>query len=245
MVIAYLLFSPRERRVWQARNDPAPRRRDWLLGRVAAKEAVVALVREHFGLQLAPADVEIIADDAGRPTVVGSWLTALGAAINLSISHSQGMVVALAGIVTSESALGVGIDVEPTTRDATQFADVAFTPAERVLLRALENRSLDEAEDDWALRLWCAKEAVGKALGCGLSYGPHSIVATHIEKATGVIRLCIRGTLSTHLPFFAEETFHAFTTQDEAWVVATVLDQFTRQPSRVEHDALSMICPAT
>ena len=37
-----------------------------------------------------------------------------------------------------------------------------------------------DLRQEWALRMWCAKEAVGKALGRGLSAG---LLAFHITRA--------------------------------------------------------------
>jgi len=60
----------------------------WLLGRCAAKDAVRALVKEHFRVDLCPADVEIVPDGYGRPQVAGAWTRQIGMTPAVSISHN-------------------------------------------------------------------------------------------------------------------------------------------------------------
>jgi phosphopantetheinyl transferase len=232
-VLAHLILNPQERKLWEARTGPERRRRDWLLGRVAAKEAIISLLRDHYALDLAPADIAIATDDDGRPyvePVQDHWQLPAGATVNISISHSENMVVALAGLDLAPASLpsarlGVGIDIEPAESEAQSFADIAFTAEEQQLLSDLESYS----SESWALRLWCAKEAFGKALGCGLSGGLHNLVATHIQRDNGLIFMNIRGTLAERFPTFAGSTTRVFTAQDSGWIVASVLDSYSLQ----------------
>ena len=53
-----------------------------------------------------------------------------------------------------------GIDVEYMRQREAGFADIAFSPGERELLERLPA----DQREEWQLRAWCAKEAVGKAL---------------------------------------------------------------------------------
>jgi phosphopantetheinyl transferase len=215
-VLAYGALTPRERTIWAALTGPPPRRRDWLLGRIAAKEAVAALVLSCYGLDLAPADVEIETDAQGVPQVRGPWLGALDAGVAVSIAHSDGQIVALAARGPARRPRGVGIDIEPAARPTQDFAAVAFTPDEVALLAGLDDAS-------WPLRLWCAKEATGKALGHGLP-GPHSVVATAIDPAQGSIRLQAAGALLAAAPALAGAILAARTTLDAGLVVATVFN---------------------
>lgn len=234
-VLAHLVLTPRERKAWEARTGPNGRRRDWLLGRVAVKEAVISLLRDNFALSLAPADIEIAANDKGRPFVEHSqanWRLPAGISIQVSIAHSDGMVVAIAGVnevpaSPPSTSLGVGIDLEPLESEAESFADIAFTADEQRLLNALPVTLANGGTAGWSLRLWCAKEALGKALGCGLGGGLHNIVASHINSQDGVIRMKIRGTLAEQFPMFADKTIRVFTTIDDNRLVATVLDAYS------------------
>ena len=95
-VLAHLVLSRRERAEFESMTAVPKRRHEWLLGRTVAKDAVRRLVQQHVGLRLAPADIEIVRDRHGRPEVAGAWVSALGAAPNVSISHSCGTAVAVA-----------------------------------------------------------------------------------------------------------------------------------------------------
>jgi phosphopantetheinyl transferase len=217
-VLAHLALNRRERDIWRALPGPTPRRRDWLLGRIAAKEAIVALIRSRSGLSLAPADIEIEADDRGAPQVRGPWLETLGCALAVSIAHSEGQVAALAALGPAHRPLGVGIDVEVVSRPPEEFAAVAFTQEEAALLAA------SDGDSSGPLRLWCAKEATGKALGRGLP-GPHSVVARSIDAAQGLIRLQPGGALLDAAPDLAGVDLTAHTTIDAGLVVATVFHE--------------------
>lgn len=215
-VLAYLALAPQERMIWETLAGPQQRRREWLLGRIAAKEAVVELVRKRYGLALAPADVWVETDEHGAPHVNGHWLDQIDRPIALSIAHSAGQALALAAWRGPEAAIGVGIDFELASRPTEEFAAVAFTPEEQALLAA-------QAAGDatWPLRLWCAKEALGKAVGLGLP-GPYSVVATALDTASGALQLTLAGTLAAQLPAWAGHRFTAATTTDNGLVVATV-----------------------
>ena len=65
------------------------------------------------------------------------------------------------------------------------FAELAFAPDEHELLGRLSADNLEE----WQLRCWCAKEAVAKALGSGLSRGPRALTVTAIDPGTGRIEV--------------------------------------------------------
>ncbi|RIK47375.1 MAG: hypothetical protein DCC57_14580 [Chloroflexi bacterium] len=227
-VLAHLALNPRERAVWRGLTGPPPRRRDWLLGRIAAKEAVVALVRRRYGLALAPADVEIATDVHGAPQVRAPWLDSLGCAVAVSIAHSGGQVAALAALGAADSSSGVGIDVEPVSRPSEEFATVAFTPQEAGLLAALDG-GLD-AGTNWPLRLWCAKEAAGKALGRGLP-GPHSLAAVSVDAAQGRVQLQPGGALLDAAPHLAGVTLAAHTALDAGLVIAVAFHHNSHENS--------------
>ena len=88
-------------------------------------------------------------DEAGRPHVDGLWV---------SVSHGHDLVA-----VAASAAGPVGVDVENRRSfEVTGLAKRWFDPAELAWMAAQP----DEVEA--FLRLWTAKEAVGKALGRGL-----------------------------------------------------------------------------
>jgi 4'-phosphopantetheinyl transferase len=101
--------------------------------------------------------VHVAHEPDGRPVLSGAV-----PGPQISLSHGRGAVaVALGG--SSRLRLGVDVEVVRPVR-ATALADRYLAPAEARWLDGL-----DEAERGRAfLWLWTQKEAVGKALGCGL-----------------------------------------------------------------------------
>jgi hypothetical protein len=64
----------------------------------------------------------------------------------------------------------VGIDLEKIEPREASFEAIAFDDEERAMLDEFDNRA------EAVTRFWCAKEAVAKALGRGLSEGPRTVV---------------------------------------------------------------------
>ncbi|WP_329521040.1 beta-ketoacyl synthase N-terminal-like domain-containing protein [Spirillospora sp. NBC_01491] len=138
-------------------------RRAWLLGRIAAKDAVRRRLWDHGAGPVYPAEITI-EDDAGRPRAAGAFR-----APGISLAHcagqgrSPGIAVALAGPGP------VGIDIEPVVEpdDGTERATLTVT--ER---RLLHDRTGAERAALFT-RLRTAKAAVAKALGTGLGGRAH------------------------------------------------------------------------
>jgi phosphopantetheine--protein transferase-like protein len=182
-MLAGLVLSRRERASWDALAAATPKRRvEWLLGRVAAKEAVRRLVERRTGARLLSADIEILPDGVGRPQVSGAWQARLSVEPAVSLSHSDGVVVAIAA---GDRRTLVGVDVEHLSIDADAVAAAAFTPEEREWLATLD----DARRREWVVRLWSAKEAAGKALGRGFTDGLSALTLARAETETGAVRL--------------------------------------------------------
>jgi malonyl CoA-acyl carrier protein transacylase/phosphopantetheinyl transferase len=220
-VLAYLVLTPAERQIWSTMAGPDKRRSDWLLGRVAAKEALAIYLQQMYNLPLNDADIEISTDEHGRPFGKGDWLAQVERSISLSIAHAGDVAVAVAGPARPGKRMpGIGIDLEPDHRQESSFASVAFTEQENAVLEDLAQSH----GDAWALRLWCAKEAVGKALGHGLSGGPHSVVLEHVDLDTGFVYVNLAGSLADRFPDLSGSKIAAYTTHEDGFVVASVLD---------------------
>ena len=131
--------------------------RAWLLGRIAAKDAAREYLWRHDAERrpLFPSEVAVYNDDVGRPVLSGPRV----AGLCVSIAHKDELAVARVG------RCPVGIDVEAIVARPDSFGETAFTEAERALVAG-------RSRDEWWTRLWCAKEAVGKALGTGLGGAP-------------------------------------------------------------------------
>ena len=162
-VLAKLALTYAERETWQAMQAVPIRRVEWLLGRAAAKDAVRELLRDAGITEACAADIDILAEEFGRPVLSDKWPQGWGSPPRISIAHKDGRAVAIAG----SRALydGVGIDIETIEDRPESFVEAAFTPRERALIA----RAAGERRAITMTRIWCAKEAVGKALGRGLS----------------------------------------------------------------------------
>ncbi|MFB6823902.1 beta-ketoacyl synthase N-terminal-like domain-containing protein [Streptomyces virginiae] len=141
----------------------SPRARaPWLLGRIAAKDALRQLLWDGGAGPVFPAEVPIGNDPAGRPLAVSPATSGF----RLSIAHKDRIAVALA-----DRARPVGIDVEQVTADPDALIRIALGPAELRLAEGLAARGgtgLAAA----LTALWCAKEAAAKAAGGGLGGRP-------------------------------------------------------------------------
>ncbi|ORE87487.1 glycolipid synthase [Oceanococcus atlanticus] len=169
-VLAHMLLDEVERNTFYQLPDKGPRREEWLMGRVAAKEAARLWIQREYQIDLANADIRIDNDAHGRPRVQCAALEGR-VAPSISISHSGATAVAVAG----DAQLGLGVDLQHA--DAVNSADVergGLTDGER---RLLENTSGAE-RGQRVVALWAAKEAVAKALGHGLKGRPQAFMVT-------------------------------------------------------------------
>ena len=159
-----------ERRYLSAREraelGEGPRRRRRLLGRIAAKDAVRRIAWQRGAGPLYPVEVQIRSDEAGRPEVHAPWAED----VEVSIAHAEGIAVALA-----RAGSAPGVDVEPVAPRGDGFAGIAFAPAEQALVPAGGER------EEWLTRLWCAKEAAGKARGTGLGGSPRALTVEEVD----------------------------------------------------------------
>lgn len=151
------------------------RRRDFRLGRFAAKRAMAlcgecegAFSRRHFEVRPAPGGAPLAFCD-GAP---------LGVA--LSISHSDGWAAA----AVQRGTGSLGCDLERIEERSSAFLEDYLTPSERAFVT-----SGPESERPLRATLaWSAKEAVMKALGEGLRLAPASVEilpAIHPVSETG------------------------------------------------------------
>lgn len=178
---AFLILNPPEREAWLALAATPRRQLEWLWGRTAAKDAVRLMLQRDAPTRLGAADIQIDVEAGGRPVVKGGWRGVLPHVPSLSIAHTGDMAVAAAG----DRDWMLGIDVERVREPSADLLDGAFGSEERALLEALPgNRAA------WTFRLWCAKEAAGKALGTGILRDPKAWRIRGIESATGAVTLC-------------------------------------------------------
>lgn len=181
-VLAHMVLSTRERKLFNAMQRGGGRRADWLMGRVAAKDAVRHWAAAR-GLNLSPADVDIHNADNGRPYVRCAAIS--GEPPVVSLSHSGGGAVAIAADAGNE----VGIDLQRLRRvDGDALIRGGMGEHEAALLTPLGAEQQLRA----AVSLWCAKEAAAKATGQGLEGRPLEWEVTALQLAAGACSAQVR-----------------------------------------------------
>ncbi|MFF4160942.1 beta-ketoacyl synthase N-terminal-like domain-containing protein [Streptomyces sp. NPDC001678] len=170
------LMGGAERRAYA--DQPPRRRRQWLLGRIAAKDAVRHHLWQHGAGPVFPAEIRVRNDTAGRPHpegVHGRELPPLG----LSLAHCQEAAVAL---VRPAGAAPVGIDIEEITERPAATRDAVLAEDEQELFERLGGgpRALS--------RIWAAKEAAAKAEGTGLRGRPRDFRVRVDEGGRSTVR---------------------------------------------------------
>jgi phosphopantetheinyl transferase/acyl carrier protein len=240
-VLAHIVLSRREREIWRKLKGPEKRRTEWLLARIAGKDAVRLLLKERYGMQVWPADVEIQADDHGRPAVSGEWIGQVEGSPLLSLAHSKGIAIALAA--DGEGNLGVGIDIELLRPVTKEFKELALIPEEQNLMSSLSGAGSRE----WLLRIWCAKEAVAKALGKGLMGIPRDLIVRKLDSKTGVVSLELSGKFAQQFPQLTNKCLQAYTLRDNNLILASAIytdgDRLERQDSREDGATISSSLP--
>jgi phosphopantetheinyl transferase len=179
-VFAHLILNARERETFRSIGKSERRRNHWLMGRLVAKDAIRASLKERYGLRLAPADVEIKTDGHGRPVPYGTWLNDIDGVPALSLAHTDGVAVAVVGWGAGHR--GLGIDVEKIRPILEEGRSAAFSPRELDLLKRMD----ESQHQEWLIRFWSAKEAAAKALG------PERfshLVVQKVHPAEGLLRL--------------------------------------------------------
>ncbi|MDE3074123.1 MAG: polyketide synthase dehydratase domain-containing protein [Chloroflexota bacterium] len=220
-VWAQRILSEAERQQFKQLRKPEHRRLEWLGARAAAKEAVRRLLAGKFGLELQPADVEIVADESGRPVVGGPCAAASPAPVTVSLSHSNGLSVALAAIgAPGEQAPRVGLDIERVRARATGFADMAFSPAERQLFGCIPPGLAEE----WLTRAWCAKEAVAKGAGFGLLDGLKEVAVEAVDVPRGWVWVRLSGAAARGNPDLSVPLVAYTATAGDLVVAATLCE---------------------
>jgi phosphopantetheinyl transferase len=188
---------------------------DWVFGRMAAKDAARQLWFARGGKRLFPADIQIAHDEHGKPSAHYRGDLGGKAFPYVSLSHTDGL---LAGIASTRPY--VGIDVEKIAPREASFEQVAFTADERALLAEFADR------DEGVTRLWCAKEAVAKAVGRGLSEGTHSVIVRDLDAHTGLARVELGEALAAEFPALAGSPLKVVTLHEKNYIVAaTVCDR--------------------
>ena len=161
-MLAHMALSRHERQMFYNLPVTGPRREEWLMGRIAVKDAVREWASQRHGLHLAPADVEILTNELGAPSVRCAALQTVGAP-HISLAHSRRHAIATAAEVA------VGIDYQ-------RIGQVRVEELIRGAMTDREARSIRSAPPSdqarIAVAIWAAKEAAAKSVGTGLEGRP-------------------------------------------------------------------------
>ncbi|MEW2389988.1 beta-ketoacyl synthase N-terminal-like domain-containing protein [Streptomyces venezuelae] len=160
------------------RAHPPRGRRQWLLGRIAAKDVVRHWLWQRSPDAVYPAEIAIRDDAARRPYAVGVHGRELPP-LDLSLAHRAETAVALVRhrAEREHPDIGIGIDVEVVTERAETTCRAALDERERALLAGLSSAG-GEGEAVWFTRFLAAKEAVAKAEGGSLRNRPQALTVT-------------------------------------------------------------------
>jgi len=208
--LADVSLDPEERAAWDAMRS-ARRRQEWLMGRLAAKDAVRGRLEAH-GIAAEPAAIAVRPDPLGCPRAAGPAVAASGAPMAIAIAHTRGVAAAVAGA----TADGLGLDIELIDRRRGDYERAAFTDDER---RRLDAGPADERVER-ALRLFCAKEAVAKAIGRGLMGSPLNLRVLDCDAGMTCAGLEVAGSLARSLPAFHGRRLPAWIGMSDRLVVA-------------------------
>ncbi|MET0336940.1 MAG: 4'-phosphopantetheinyl transferase superfamily protein, partial [Caulobacter sp.] len=134
---------------------PPRRRRQWLNGRCAAKDAVLNWLRGSGRGGVYPKELRIENDASGCPRIAANVTDAAPVHLHLSITHKGKLAAAMVGEAP------VGVDVEAIEPRDEGFAALVASPSELAL-------ASDGDVDAAVTRAWVAKEVAAKAAQTGL-----------------------------------------------------------------------------
>lgn len=181
--LSHVVLGAAERKQFLEMSGSTSRRTEWLFGRAAVKEAVRRFLRDRYQARWSDADIQIWADDSGKPHALGAWGDYLPVKLDIAIAHTAQFIVALAA-----ANARIGVDVESVGRDlSAEFTTGVFTPDELELAARASNPS------QAVIRFWCAKEAVSKALGTGIRYSPREMVVADYRVEDGRLSVELQG----------------------------------------------------
>ncbi|MFB9685222.1 beta-ketoacyl synthase N-terminal-like domain-containing protein [Amycolatopsis plumensis] len=171
LIMRNYLAGP-EREAYDRR--PPRGRRQWLLGRIAAKDAVRQFLWARGEPEMFPAELRIGNDEGGRPFATGAYGRELPP-VTVSVAHR-----AEAGVAIARHG-PCGIDVEEVAPRSESTVEAALGPGELALFAGLSGDP-----EVWFARFWTAKEAVAKLRGTGLRGEPRDfeVVAAAPDELT-------------------------------------------------------------
>ena len=144
---------------------------EWLAGRVAVKQGVGRLMATR-GESVPAKAVKIVQDELGKPSAqVGDKPRILVS--DLSLSHSNGLVLAAAA--APGDFVGLGVDMEKVEPRSESWVQDYFTDEE------IASAGSDDGRWAKLTRIWCVKEATLKAFGTGLRFDLRDVGVSSLD----------------------------------------------------------------
>ncbi|MFD4570731.1 beta-ketoacyl synthase N-terminal-like domain-containing protein [Streptomyces sp. NPDC058417] len=196
--------------------EHAPRgRRQWLLGRIAVKDAVRQWLWDQGEGPVFPAELRVHNDASGRPYVTGVHGRVLPR-LDVSLAHCAEAGVAI--VRPHTPGPGPGIDIEEVTERTPETLAAALGETELRLLRTRSAQDAGVTEALWFTRFWAAKEAVAKAEGTGFGGRPRDFAVLDADPAGD--RLTVSGRLERAYTVRCAPAANPPRLPDRAYVVA-------------------------
>jgi acyl transferase domain-containing protein/phosphopantetheinyl transferase len=187
-VLSRTILSREERKHFKSLVADTGKADEWLIGRLAMKEAARAWFVRYVGAQVYPADLSIHTTPDGKPYLAPEGLEVLGELPEISVSHVAGEAVAVA----ARAGQPVGIDIEVFGRIQTEdLLAGGFSATEQALFA--NGAAGNEAS---VLQAWCAKEAAAKCVGTGLNGQPRSFVVSALDDQQGWAQVVVPGNVA-------------------------------------------------
>jgi len=197
----------------QYAEHPPRGRRQWLLGRIAVKDAVRQWLWSHGEGPVFPAEIRVHNDESGRPYVTGLHGRALPP-LDVSLAHRAEAAVAI--VRPHVPGPGPGIDIEEVVERPASTLTTALGEEELALLRS-QLAATGESEALWFARFWAAKEAVAKAEGTGFRGRPRDFAVFQVVSGS---RLLVSGCLERAYTVHYEPAGNPPNLPDRTYVVA-------------------------
>ena len=137
------------------------KRRQWLAGRLAVKEAARYLIASVYNIAINNTDLVVETEKSGK-IYLKSIRSDKYSIPAISLSHKQGKIFAVAA--DSGSYSSVGVDLESSESGDNDMPEFILSPEELIYIE-----NFAEKEKNIAFKkIWAAKEAAAKVLGLGL-----------------------------------------------------------------------------
>ncbi|MER7921965.1 beta-ketoacyl synthase N-terminal-like domain-containing protein [Streptomyces sp. NPDC096057] len=197
----------------QYAEHPPRGRRQWLLGRIAVKDAVRQWLWGQGAGPVYPAEIRVHNDESGRPYITGLHGRTLPP-LDVSLAHRAEAAVAI--VRPHVPGPGPGIDIEEVVDRPPATLTTALGEEELALLRT-QSAATGESEALWFARFWAAKEAVAKAEGTGFRGRPRDFAVFQVASGS---RLLVSGRLERAYTVHYEAAGNPPNLPDRTYVVA-------------------------